>query len=591
MLHRGFRFLDGTAIFARAMRHRLLLLLAAALLVQSASAQPVFQGNATVTWQEAIDRYARMGAAYAGAKLVTIGQDDGGQPIHLFILSDGSGHTPDSIRAAGKNILWITNGIHPGEPDGIDASLLLAQALLDSDQLMGLLVHTAVCIVPVYNVSGALNRGSTSRSSQNGPVAYGFRGNARNLDLNRDFMKLGSANARALVAALTAWDPDIYFETHVSDGADHQYIMALLATQKDKLAPPLAEYMSGVLVPGQYQWMGEKGLLMCPYFETGGKAPEQGLHGFYDSPRYSTGYNALFDRIGIVSESHVLKPYAERVNATLQLLLGTLAAMDRYPQVLREARASAKEWTRTQAAFGMNWRLDPDAVDSIPWKGYAATSDTSRVTGLPQLRYHRDRPTDVRVPWRDSYRPSLTVAKPKAYVVPGQWNEVIERLRLNGVAMEVLERDTVLLAEQDSIGHFTTVPMPYEGHYLHRDIQAERRLKELRLHAGDHLVPMGRATDRYVMEALECRAEDGFFAWNFFDAVLHQKEWFDSYVFEPMAERLLAHDPGLRNAFEAERLRDPAFAQDATAQLIWLYRRSPWMEPTWRRHPVLRLPE
>src|SRR5690606_28101428 len=245
------------------MRH-LLLVLAAALLWRAACAQPVFEGNTTVTWQEAMDRYTRLAAAHAGAKLVTIGQDDGGQPIHLFILSDGSGHTPDSIRASRKNILWITNGIHPGEPDGIDASLLLAQALLDSDQLMGLLVHTAVCIVPVYNVSGALNRGSTSRSSQNGPLAYGFRGNAKNLDLNRDFMKLGSENARTLVAALSAWDPDIYFETHVSDGADHQYIMALLATQKDKLAPPLAEFMTSVLMPEQYHWMGRKGLLMCP---------------------------------------------------------------------------------------------------------------------------------------------------------------------------------------------------------------------------------------------------------------------------------------------------------------------------------------
>src|SRR5690606_23648524 len=116
-----------------------------------------------------------------------------------------------------------------GEPDGIDASLMLAQTLLDSDQLMGLLVNTAVCIVPVYNVSGALNRGSYSRANQNGPLEYGFRGNARNLDLNRDFMKMDSENARSLVSALSRWDPDVYFETHVSDGADHQYIMALLA--------------------------------------------------------------------------------------------------------------------------------------------------------------------------------------------------------------------------------------------------------------------------------------------------------------------------------------------------------------------------
>jgi murein tripeptide amidase MpaA len=153
-------------------------------------AQWNFEGDTSATWQEAIARYTYLDSIHAGAKLITIGQDDDGHSIHLFIISDGSGFTPDSIRATGKNILWITNGIHPGEPDGIDASLILAQALLESDQLMGLLVNTAVCIVPVYNVSGALNRGSFSRANQDGPKEYGFRGNAKNLDLNRDFMKM-----------------------------------------------------------------------------------------------------------------------------------------------------------------------------------------------------------------------------------------------------------------------------------------------------------------------------------------------------------------------------------------------------------------
>src|SRR5690606_23273923 len=100
------------------------------------------------------------------------------------------------------------NAIHPGEPDGMDASLMLAQALLGSDQLMGLLARTAVCIVPVYNVSGCLDRGDRSRVNQNGPKEYGFRGNAKYLDLNRDFMKMDSRNMEALAKALAYWDPD-----------------------------------------------------------------------------------------------------------------------------------------------------------------------------------------------------------------------------------------------------------------------------------------------------------------------------------------------------------------------------------------------
>jgi hypothetical protein len=551
-------------------------------------AQWTFQGNRSATWQEAIARYSHLDSIHSGAKLTTIGMDDDGHPIHLFIISDGSGFTPDSIRATGKNILWITNGIHPGEPDGIDASLILAQALLESDQLMGLLVNTAVCIVPVYNVSGALNRGPHSRANQDGPEEYGFRGNAKNLDLNRDFMKMDSRNARSLVAALTAWDPDLYFETHVSDGADHQYIMALLATQKDKLAKPLAAFMTNTLIPGQYDRMNRKHLLMCPYFETTGEVPAEGLHGFNDGPRYSSGHAALFNRIGIISETHMLKPYADRVNATFQLLLGTLTVMNEHPDELREARAAAKEATVQAPEIGLNWRLDTAAVEELPWKGYAVRRETSAVTGLPRFRYDHTAPTEELVPWRDTYRPSINVRKPKAYILPQQWRNVVENLQINGVYMEPLARDTVLTVEQDSIAGFSTASMAYEGHYLHHSIETSRRRVRMAVHQGDWRIPMGRATDRYVMEALECRADDGCFAWNFFDGVLQQKEWFDDYVFEDLAAAMLAKDPALDAEFKAKRGADRAFAADAQAQLTWLYRRSPWMEPGYRKYPVLR---
>src|SRR5690606_37028289 len=171
---------------------------------------------------------------------------------------------------------------------------------------------------------------------------YGFRGNARNLDLNRDFIKADAQNTRALIDALNTWDPDVYFETHVSNGADHQYVMELLVTHPVKLDTALRRFLHQRLMPRQQAWMEQRGHLMCPYFETLHHIPEQGLTGFMDGPRYSTGYNALRQRIGILSESHMLKPYADRVNATFDLLLATLAAMNEHPQELQEARAKAK---------------------------------------------------------------------------------------------------------------------------------------------------------------------------------------------------------------------------------------------------------
>lgn len=191
----------------------------------------------------------------------------------------------------------------------------------------------------------------------------------------------------------------MYFETHVSNGADHQYVMELLVTHPDKLDTNLRRFMQQRLMPRQHEWMEQRGHLMCPYFETVRDIPEQGLSGFVDGPRYSTGYNALRQRIGILSEAHMLKTFAERVNATFQLLLGTLAVMNEHPQELLAARMKAKTSAAEQVRHFTNWAIDTTHVAPLPWKGYEADTTASAVSGLPRWRYHRDQPTSVEVPW------------------------------------------------------------------------------------------------------------------------------------------------------------------------------------------------
>ncbi len=555
------------------------------------TAQWRFEGDTTATWEQAIARYQELDRSHSGAKLFEIGNDDDGSPIHLFVISDGSGFTPDSIRAAGKTILWITNAIHAGEPDGVDASMLLAQALLESDQLMGLTVNVAVCIVPVYNISGAKQRSGTSRANQNGPKEYGFRANARNLDLNRDFIKTDSRNARSLISAMTMWDPDIYFETHVSNGADHQYVMELMVSHPELMDTSLVAYTEKLLVPRQYDWMGSRNIKMGPYFETLHNTPEQGLTGFVDGPRYSTGYATLRQRIGILSESHMLKPYADRVNATLQLIFGTLACMNEHPKELlaarKQARASAEEYLH----YATNWSIDTSEVVAHDWSGYAVDTVTSGVSGSSRIQYDHNRPTDGKVPWMNAGIPALHIERPVAYLIPQAWHEVIDRLKLDAVPVQVLTADRVLVGEVQYIQDYTDVSKPYEGHYLHRNITTTAEVDTVIGRAGDVLVPMGNATDALVMEILEPRCADSFFAWGFFDSILQQKEWFSDYVFEDIAAELLTKDPALEAELEAKRSADPGFAKDAWAQLYFVYQRSPYFEPGYKRYPVLRVME
>ncbi len=548
-----------------------------------------FLGDSTPTWEQVIDRYRALAEGRSSARLLEIGRDDGGQPLHLFVVSDGGPFTPDSIRARGRNVLFILNGIHPGEPDGIDASLMLAQALLDSDQLMGLTAHTAVCIVPIYNVSGALRRDTLSRVDQNGPTVFGQRANARNLDLNRDLVKADARNTQALVQALQRWDPDVFLDTHVSDGADHRYTMELLTTRREKLDPAVARFMDQVLVPGLQRWMEGRGIAMCPYFETVAQVPDSGLTAFFDGPRYTSGHAALFNTLGLLAESHMLKPYADRVNATFQLMLAVLAVLDEHGADLRRARAEAARNTAAAAGFPLHWHLDSTRVERLPWKGYAAVWETSAVSGLPRLRYDHSRPVDTTLPWYDTYVPGPVRTKPAAYLLPQAWREVGQRLAMVGVPFERVPSDTTLHAEVYRIADLRTMREPYEGRYLHRDILLSTSTEAVPVRAGDLLIPMGTRYDRFLMAVLEPDAPDSYFAWGFFDAVLQQKEWFSDYVFEDVAEDLLKRDPALRAALEQRRALDPAFAADAWAQLAFVYQRSPYMEPAYRRYPVLRV--
>jgi hypothetical protein len=297
----------------------------------------------------------------------------------------------------------------------------------------------------------------------------------------------------------------------------------------------------------------------------------------------------LRQRIGILSETHMLKPFADRVNATFQLMLATLAVLNREGEELANAREAARRNTANATDFGFNYLLDTTQVEQLPWKGYHADHKPSAVSGLPRLFYDRTQPTDTVVPWMDHFKPSIRIGKPKAYVIPQAWHEVIKRLKLDGVPMDVITERTTMDLEFQRIVDFNTVRTPYEGHYVHYDITTESVLTNIEVQPGDVLVPMGHGTDRLVMEVLEPRASDSFFAWGFFDSVLQQKEYFSSYVFEDIAAELLTKDPAMREALEQRKASDPAFAADARAQLFFIYQRSPHYEPGHRIYPVGRL--
>ena len=190
-------------------------------------------GSQTATYMQCIKYYFSLDKMFQTICVKTFDTTDANYPLHLVLFSVDKNFDPVQWHKQHKIIILINNGIHPGEPDGIDASMMFSRDLC-TDKIKAP-ENVVLAIIPVYNIGGCLNRNSFSRVNQNGPVSYGFRGNSQNLDLNRDFIKADSKDAMAFEKIFQWINPDIFIDNHVSDGADYQHTMTMLTTQHDKL--------------------------------------------------------------------------------------------------------------------------------------------------------------------------------------------------------------------------------------------------------------------------------------------------------------------------------------------------------------------
>lgn len=468
--------------------------------------------------------------------------------------------------------------------------MLTRDIVARTDAYQSVLDQVVIAIIPFYNIGGVLNRNSFTRANQNGPEEYGFRGNARHYDLNRDFIKADTRNAASFQEIFHYLDPDVFIDTHTSNGADYQYVLTIIPTQKDKLGGPLGEYLDQTMMPFLYDHMARTPYEMTPYVSSLGRTPEQrGITDFLEGPRYSTGYAALFHSISFMPETHMLKPFAQRVEATRHFLEGALKVMQRDKEKILTARRQAKELAATQALFPLNWTIDTARYEIITFKGYEAEYPTSPVTGGPRMYYNREKPFAKEIPYYHHYAPTMSVEKPAAYLIPQGWHNVVEQLQRNGVAMQSLPADTSIAVTAYLIEDFQTSSRAYEGHYPHYGVQLRPEKQTLRFHAGDWYIPLDQWRNRYLLETLEPQAPDSYFAWNYFDAILQQKEYFSAYVFEDRALELLEQDPQLRADLEARKAADPDFARNSRAQLDFIYKRSPHYEPEHLRYPVFRV--
>ena len=544
-------------------------------------------GKESATYFEAIGWYKNLDKLSAKVLLKEMGVTDAGYPLHLVLVSNDGKFDPAKWRQQNKAVILINNGIHPGEPDGIDASMMLVRDIVAKKIVLP--DNVALAFIPVYNIGGCLNRSSTSRVNQNGPVEYGFRGNAQNLDLNRDFTKCDSKEAKAFAQLFHWLDPDILIDNHVSDGADYQHTFTLITTQYDKLGPGLGKWVKQQFEPQLYKSMADKKWDICPYVNFETASPDNGMEMFYDPPRYSSGYAALFQTIGFVPETHMLKPFADRVKATYAFMQTVMEQSSVNAVDLIAQRSKAKKEVAAQKTFALSWQVDSSQHSTVTFKGYEAASKKSEVTGMDRLYYDHNKPFVKQVKYFNVFKPSQAVEKPLAYIIPQGWAAVTDLLKLNGVIMQRLVKDTSIMGAVYHIDDYKTYSKPYEKHHKNYAVKVSTVKQTVKFLKGDYIIYLNQRANRYLVEMLEPTGDDSFFAWNFFDAILQQKEGYSDYRWEDIAAEVLKNNPALQQELNEKRKTDIKFSADASAQLEFVYHHSPYYEPVHLRYPVFRL--
>ena len=536
-------------------------------------------GNQTTTYEEMVKFYDDLDKNFESISVVEKGKDDNGELIRVVIF--------DNSKKQNIPVIFINNGIHPGESDGIDATMMLIR-----DLALGKIKvpqNTKVAAIEAYNISGMLRRGKFSRANQNGPEEHGFRGNARNFDLNRDFIKNDTENAKAF-QEIFHWLKPIYFiDNHVSNGADYQYTFTYISTNKERLGNSLGTYFHQEMQPKLIQNMEKSKILNVPYVNIHGDSPDDGFPAFMDSPRYATGYTTLFNIPGTVAETHMLKPYQDRVKATYEYMRHSINFVDEnYLDISKKMMEELTNYLPNKK-YAIRWKLDSTKYSFIDFKGYEAGKKPSEISGKPRLFYDRNKPFTRKVKFFDTYKADKEIVIPSYYVIPKSEGKIIENLKRNQIKFKELQSDSLITVESYKIVDFKTVKNPYEGHYLHFDTQVSSELKTKKFRKGDYLVSTKQSGVKFLLETLEPEAVDSYFNWNFFDGILGQKEYFSDYVFEDTAAELLKTNKALKTAFELKKASDAKFAEDGAAQLDWVYKNSEYYEGSVNQYPIYRI--
>ncbi len=536
--------------------------------------------NDTIAWLRKL-----VAEAPQTLKMVSLGQTPQGRDIWMVIASKEGAFTPADLKKSGKPTLFWQCGIHPGEIDGKDAAMMMLRDMTVRGTKRDLLDRANLLFLPIFNIDGHENSGKFNRSNQRGPEITGWRTTSRNLNLNRDYAKLDTPEMRAVVRALDEWDPDLYFDIHVTDGADNQYDITWTGTGDYGLSPESNRWLDQVLSTRLDQDLNAMGHVPGRYLS--GVDPldlKKGVVEMSAEPRYSNGYGDTRHLPTVLVENHALKPYNRRVLGTYVMLESVMRLLGEQGFELRAAIQRDRE--RKPPTVPLDFVRADAPEKQIEFLGIEYRVVPSEISGGLRVEW-LGKPITMQVPYFRSNKMTASATRPKAYWVPAAWSDVIERLKIHGIKFDTIENWCEIDVTMYRLNDPKLASEPFEGRVRVTATSVAETRRE-KFPPGSVCVPTDQPLGDLVVALLDPAGPDSFFQWGFFHEVLQRTEYIDGYILEPMAEKMLKEDPKLREEFIAKLATDKDFAASPTKRLEWFYSRTPYYDERWRLYPVAR---
>ncbi|TVQ12263.1 MAG: peptidase M14 [Bacteroidetes bacterium] len=547
--------------------------------------------NSTPSYEETMAFSRQLADSSPIIHYEVFGSSHQNRDLGVLIVNKQENFAPGNVHDSEHLVVLVQASIHPGEPVGKDAGLQLLRDIAIHGKHLEYLDNITLLFIPILNADGHERFGPYNRINQDGPEEMGWRTNARNLNLNRDYLKADSEEMQALLKLWHHWEPDFFIDTHSTNGGDYQYTMTYAMDIFGGADPGLMGWINENYLPHMEKSMEADNYPIFPYVTyRSWHDPRSGLQSRVGHPMFSNSYASELNRPGLLLETHMLKPYPKRVESTYLMIVNTLHFLHQ-DKKLREVISKADEYTASEAfrqeKFPLRWELTSDSV-IVDFLGVEYTKKKSTLSGGNWFIYEPDKPVTYQIPWFNQNKPAYSVMLPEAYVVPVEYAEIIERLQLHGIEMTILEENRTIPVET----------------YRFRDVQLASRSNEGRQTAafttelihqereylkGSAVIPMNQSRARLIAHALEPMAPGSFVYWGFFNAVFERVEYFESYVMETMAREMLASDPSLRQGLDNALKENPSMANNPYAILSWFYEQTPYYDQKHNIYPVGRI--